>query len=189
MAENEGRVPKEEEEGHFSREPSRPLDEITEPHLLDVLKSGVDGGASPSLTEKKKLEVFQKVLPVDSTVTRETAHENAQLAREIVNKLNRPLSLIISRRELAHKLESDYYTQTVKFVDASTIKRLDDLHGFGSVLLNDESTILAHQTANIALEWANKKGSPLSARETGHEKEVGGLLNRIVISEEIHKSE
>jgi len=187
---NGGTIPKGETASSFVREPSRPLDDIAESHLLDLLKNSNAGDIPPSASEKKKLDLFQEYCPVDNTVARDIAYQNAQQAEGIVDALNFPLSLINSRREVANKLDSAHFTepQAVAFISEENISKFDDLFGFGSILFNDEPSILSHQTAAIALKWANETGSPPGDTEIGDERGVGGLLNKLFNNEETYIS-
>lgn len=175
-----GTLPEEGAEEFFDRALSQPLEEL--PASSSLLKQKAHRSVSPD--EQVYLDSLERRFPIGPEVTRKKALENAKEARDEVDKANAADQFAAVRREVAVKLSAKRFKDDVALMSADAIKEAEN-SGLGSVLVQDTAPHSEHQPANIILSWVNKKQVVDLDTEGGAEKTVGGLLNKIIISEEI----
>jgi len=122
------------------------------------------------------LESLQKRFPIDK-LTRKEAFKNAKPAREEVIEPT-------PQTNMAVKLGVKRFKDDVALVSAEAIEEAANCR-LGSVLERDANPHSEHQPANIILSWLNKKQGIRSDTKGGTKKSVGGLLNKIIIDEEV----
>lgn len=136
--------------------------------------------------EKEQLEYFSRNFPIDDSV--DDPVENAKRAKAAVEEYNFPRQLDQARNSVALKFQEDAFKYLGNLITKEKVEERDRVFGAGSVLFNDEPSDMCagHQTAAIILTWMHKRRVPVDLdTEAAAEKEVGGLLNKIIIGEVI----